>query len=292
MGLFNRSKKPKELIRHRAMALVFCLGSDPYQICRQVEELFHLEHTGDRNELTLQQEDMEISMLACSSNDEGENGEYAKKQLQGVAGYVYQSKTDAIEIKRALFYHLRQCKALLFVSYAFNSSGPEETARKREQIMAPILDITEKLQGVATFDDSASLLDGRGRVILDKNGKSDLDWYMPSEIPVPADWAKNAPPEAMERRDRSMALLRDKHIYVTPWLPLLDESAEAPGRTAEEVLLMNTCPLRRPGSSWPPSSRAMGQSPPSLPWRRPIWTTLAPPNRHRSSTHGSMRICG
>ena len=75
MGLFNRSKKPKELIRHRAMALVFCLGSDPYQICRQVEELFHLEHTGDRNELTLQQEDMEISMLACSSNDEGENGD-------------------------------------------------------------------------------------------------------------------------------------------------------------------------------------------------------------------------
>ncbi len=235
MGLFNRSKKPKELIRHRAMALVFCLGSDPYQICRQVEELFHLEHTGDRNELTLQQEDMEISMLACSSNDEGENGEYAKKQLQGVAGYVYQSKTDAIEIKRALFYHLRQCKALLFVSYAFNSSGPEETARKREQIMAPILDITENLQGVATFDDGTSLLDGKGRVILDKDGKSDLDWYMPSEIPVPADWAKNAPPEAMERRDRSMALLRDKHIYVTPWLPLLDESAEAPGRTAEEV---------------------------------------------------------
>ena len=182
MGLFNRSKKPKELIRHRAMALVFCLGSDPYQICRQVEELFHLEHTGDRNELTLQQEDMEISMLACSSNDEGENGEYAKKQLQGVAGYVYQSKTDAIEIKRALFYHLRQCKALLFVSYAFNSSGPEETARKREQIMAPILDITEKLQGVATFDDGTSLLDGRGRVILDKDGKSDLDWYMPGGL--------------------------------------------------------------------------------------------------------------
>ena len=58
---------------------------------------------------------------------------------------------------------------------------------------------------------------------------------MPSEVPIPADWAKDALPEYIERRDRSMALLRDKHIYVTPWLPLLWERAEEPGRTAEEV---------------------------------------------------------
>ena len=33
-----------------------------------------------------------------------------------------------------------------------------------------------------------------------------------------------------------MALLREKRIYVTPWLPLLWEREEGPGRTLEEVL--------------------------------------------------------
>jgi hypothetical protein len=235
MGLLDKFKKPKELTRHRAMALVFCPESNPYQMVGQIEELFHSEHTGDRNEISLQQEDMEISMLACGSNDEGENGEYAKKQLEGVAGYVYRSKTELTEIKRNLFYHLRQCKGLLFVSYAFNSAGPAETERKREQVMAVILDIAGKLQGVATFDEGTSLLDSKGRVILDKDGKSQLEYYMPSEVPVPGDWSKDALPEYIERRDRSMALLQDKHIYVTPWLPLLWERAEEPGRTVEEV---------------------------------------------------------
>ena len=235
MGLLDKFKKPKELTRHRAMVLVFCPESNPYQMVGQIEELFHSEHTDDRNEISIQQEDMEISMLACGSNDEGENGEYAKKQLEGVAGYVYRSKTELTEIKRNLFYHLRQCKGLLFVSYAFNSAGPAETERKREQVMAVILDIAGKLQGVATFDEGTSLLDSKGRVILDKDGKSQLEYYMPSEVPVPGDWGKDALPEYIERRDRSMALLRDKHIYVTPWLPLLWERAEEPGRTVEEV---------------------------------------------------------
>lgn len=235
MGLFDKFKKPKEVIRHRAMALVFCPESNPYQICDQVKELFHIEPTGDGNELSLQQDDMEISMLACGSNDEGENGEYAKKQLQGAAGYVYQSKTELTEIKRNLFYHLRQCKGLLLVSYAFNSASPAETEKKRNQVMEPILDIAEKLQGVTTFDDGTSLLDSKGRIILDKNGGSDLDWYLPAELPLPADWLRDAPPESVERRNKSMTLLREKRVYVTPWLPLLHEKSADPGRTVEEV---------------------------------------------------------
>ncbi len=72
-------------------------------------------------------------------------------------------------------------------------------------------------------------------MILDKAGKSELEYYMPSEVPVPGSWAEDALPEYLERRDRSMGLLRDRHIYVTPWLPLLWERAEEPGRNLEEV---------------------------------------------------------
>ena len=88
---------------------------------------------------------------------------------------------------------------------------------------------------MVTFGDTLSLLDGQGRLILYREGNSALEFYMPAEIPIPADWAEEAPAGSLERRDKSMALLREKHIYVTPWLPLLWEKAEEPGRTVEEV---------------------------------------------------------
>ena len=238
MGLFNKFKKnnaPQTPQRVKGAAMLFCPEPDPRKALDQVEELFHIEHVGDRNNITLVQDDMEIILLAACPNDEGENGEYAENQLKGVAGYVYHNQTELVEIKRNLFYHLRQCKSLIQVVYSFDSAGSKETTEKEQQVMEPLYNITEKLQGVITFGDGMTLRNSKGQVILDKAGKSELEHYMPAEFPVPEDWAKDAPPEAVERRDRSMALLEERHLYVTPWLPLLWERAEEPGRTVEEV---------------------------------------------------------
>lgn len=238
MGLFDKFKKPKEPQapeRIKGAGLLFCPEPDPKKTLDQVCELFQIETVGDRNNIHLTQDDMEIILLAASPDEEGENGQYAKEQLQGVAGYVYHNQTQLLEIKRNLFYHLRQCKSLIQIIYSFDSSGPAETKEKEKQVMIPLFDITEKLQGVITFGDGMTLQNSRGQVILDKEGRSGLDWYLPAERPVPEDWAKNAPPESVERRDKSMALLQDRHIYVTPWLPLLHEQSADPGRTVEEV---------------------------------------------------------
>lgn len=235
MGLFDKFKKPKAPERVKGAGLLFCPEPDPKKALDQAGKLFQIETVGDRNNITLRQDDMEIILLACSPGDEGENGQYAKEQLQGVVGYVHQNQTQLLEIKRNLFYHLRQCKSLIQIIYSFDSASSKETQEKEKQVMAPLFDITEKLQGVITFGDGMTLRDSRGRIILDKAGKSELDWYLPSEVPVPPAWAAEAPAESLERRNKSMALLREKRVYVTPWLPLLHEQSQDPGRTAEEV---------------------------------------------------------
>ncbi len=238
MGLFDKFKKPKEPQgprRVKGAAMLFCPEPDPKKALDRIGELFQIETVGDRNHITLCQDDMEIILLSASPDEEGENGQYAKEQLQGVAGYVYQNQTEQLEIKRNLFYHLRQCKSLIQIVYSFDSASPAETAEKEKQVKAPLFDITEQLQGVITFGDGMTLQNSRGQVILNKEGKSELDWYLPAERPVPEDWAKDAPAESVKRRDKSMTLLREKRIYVTPWLPLLHERAEEPGRTVEEV---------------------------------------------------------
>lgn len=235
MGLLDKFKKNAVPERVNGAAMLFCPLPDCRKILEQIEELFHMEHVNEGNNITLRQGDMEIVFVAVSPEEEGENGRYAREQLQGAAGYVYQNETPLLEIKRSLFYHLRQCKCLVQIGYSFDSAGPGETKSKEKQIMAPIFTVTETLQGVVTLGNSMAMLNGRGQVILDKAGKSQLEDYMPSELPLPEDWAKDAPPESLERRNRSMELLREKGIYVTPWLPLLWEKAEEPGRRVEEV---------------------------------------------------------
>ena len=116
MGLFDKFKKPKEPQgprRVKGAAMLFCPEPDPKKALDRIGELFQIETVGDRNHITLCQDDMEIILLSASPDEEGENGQYAKEQLQGVAGYVYQNQTEQLEIKRNLFYHLRQCKSLI-----------------------------------------------------------------------------------------------------------------------------------------------------------------------------------
>ena len=113
MGMFDKLKKNRVPERVQGAAMLFCPLPDCEKILEQIEELFRLAHGEGGNNITLRQDDMEIVFLALTPEGEGENAQYARGQLQGVAGCVYQSETSLVEIKRNLFYHLRQCKSLV-----------------------------------------------------------------------------------------------------------------------------------------------------------------------------------
>ena len=234
MGLFDKLKKPQEPPkpqRSGVMELLFCPAQSLEDIMGRMEKALGVQGPGGGNRISIYQDDIVVTFTGFFSGEENENGEEAKKQLQGVWAYFRQIKTEKVDIQRNLLYHLRQCKGLVQVNGVYD--GPQNAA-KEEAITERMCAVTEALQGVLTWGMDA-LVNSKGQIILNKESKSDLEYYMPLEIPVPADWAKNAPPESLERRDRSMELLREKHIYVTPWLPLLSERAADPGRTVEEV---------------------------------------------------------
>ena len=234
MGLFDKFKKPKEPPRQQrsgVMELIFCPAESLEHIMGRMESALGVHSPGTGNRISIYQDDMHIDFTGFVADKETENGKKAQEQLQGVWAYFRQVETEHIDIQRNLLYHLRQCQGMVSVNAVYD--GPQN-ADKEGAISERMGVVTAALQGVLTWGMDA-LVDPAGKIILSKDGKSDLEYYMPSEVPIPADWAKDAPPEAVERRNKSMALLRDRHIYVTPWLPLLWERAEEPGRTAEEV---------------------------------------------------------
>lgn len=234
MGLFDKFKKPKEPPRQQrsgVMELIFCPAESLEHIMGRMESALGVHSPGTGNRISIYQDDMHIDFTGFVADKETEDGKKAQEQLQGVWAYFRQVETEHIDIQRNLLYHLRQCQGMVSVNAVYD--GPQN-ADKEGAISERMGVVTAALQGVLTWGMDA-LVDPAGKIILSKDGKSDLEYYMPSEVPIPADWAKDAPPEAVERRNKSMALLRDRHIYVTPWLPLLWERAEEPGRTLEEV---------------------------------------------------------
>ena len=234
MGLFDKLKKPKEPPRQQrsgVMELIFCPAESLAHIMGRMESALGVHSPGTGNRISIYQDDMHIDFTGFVADKETEDGKKTQEQLQGVWAYFRQVETEHIDIQRNLLYHLRQCRGMVSVNAVYD--GPQN-ADKEGAISERMGVVTAALQGVLTWGMDA-LVDPAGKIILSKDGKSDLEYYMPSEVPIPADWAKDAPPEAVERRNKSMALLRDRHIYVTPWLPLLWERAEEPGRTVEEV---------------------------------------------------------
>lgn len=234
MGLFDKFKKPKEPPRQQrsgVMELIFCPAESLEHIMGRMESALGVHSPGTGNRISIYQDDMHIDFTGFVADKETEDGKKTQEQLQGVWAYFRQVETEHIDIQRNLLYHLRQCQGMVSVNAVYD--GPQN-ADKEGAISERMGVVTAALQGVLTWGMDA-LVDPAGKIILSKDGKSELEYYMPSEVPVPGSWAEDALPEYLERRDRSMDLLRDKHIYVTPWLPLLWERAEEPGRTVEEV---------------------------------------------------------
>ena len=234
MGLFDQFKKPKQAPRQQrsgVMELIFCPAADLEDIMGRMEAALGVQGGGAGNRISIYQEDMKVTFTAFVARKDTEDGRKTQEQLQGVWAYFRQVKTEHVDIQRNLLYHLRQCQGMVQVDGTYD--GPQN-ADKEGAISERMGVATQALRGVLTWGMDA-LVDPKGQVILSKDGRSDLEYYMPNELPLPADWAKDAPPESIERRNRSVALLREKHIYVTPWLPLLHERSEEPGRTAAEV---------------------------------------------------------
>lgn len=231
MGLLDKFKKPQPPQRVGVRELIFCPAESLEDIMGRMEDAFGMERSGGGNRITRRNGDMEITFTAFLSGEEGENGKYAREQLQGVWAYFRRTETEHTDIQRNLLYHLRQCNGVIQVDATYN--GPQN-ADKEADISAQMGIAVEALQGVLTWGMDA-LVNSRGQVILGRDGKSGLEYYMPAERRPGPDWAAGAPESSMERRNRSVALLREKHIYVTPWLPLLSEREEEPGRTVEEV---------------------------------------------------------
>lgn len=227
MGLFTR-KKPKEQVEYNE--LIFCPSGSREEILSTLEQTFGLEHSAGGNQITLTQGDLMVAFLVQTARDEGEDGKYAQEQLQGAWHYFRDVKTEQVEVQRNVLHHLRRCQGLIRIYAVYHGL---ENGEKEDAIWSQIWRAALAVQGLVTRG-MDTLCSASGQPIFDRQGHSELSFYMPPACPLPEEWRERNP-QGCARRERSVKTLEEKNIYAMSCLPLLWEDEEKEGRTLREV---------------------------------------------------------
>ncbi len=192
----------------------------------QIENIYDANDSKNNNIFTFKNDGM---LMIFTVHTKDEDKKYTEEQLKGVYDYFYQINTEHLEIKRNLLHHLHMCQSVIEIYASYNESNQDDEAL----VINQILDTTINLNGLLT-NGMEMLCNGMGKCILDVDGDSDFEYYMPPMYPIPDSW-KEEFPEYCERRERSIKLLQEKHLYTMSLLPLISENETDEGRSIRDI---------------------------------------------------------
>jgi len=187
---------------------------------------------GEVNCGVISSNDLQMEVIAYGNDLGEESTEFIRKQINSVCGYLASIETEHVDIKINALHQIMRSKGFIFVKYTYEG---EENKGKESLIIKPMLQVLPRVKGLVLINDGLTLLNEEGKVILTEDGKSQLQWFMPYERPVGEDFFQGAPEDALRHRNESLAKIKERHIHVTEWLPLIESEADAHFRSAEEI---------------------------------------------------------
>lgn len=172
-----------------------------------------------------------------------ELGEEAKKFLEeqknGIVGHFWQApaeKMQDVDRKINVLHQLKRTNGFCSINYSFQGIHAEEM---KKDLMEDLTRTLAPLQGLLLVagGNPDHLLDASGRIILDDNGKSQVDRFMPymnrTLIEAPREGISD---EQMRRRAKSRQYFEARGIYVPEGYPYIESLSDAKIRSVEEMV--------------------------------------------------------
>lgn len=178
-----------------------------------------------QNRLTIKGEEYAAHVVVISRTMSEELSQLVKDQTEKVWQHFHQVETEHADLKINLLHQIRLTRALVQL----------QCDGEIQALQDGLLAAAKACQGILLVDSARSVLDSRGVLLLDDTGHSEAEGFLPLEVAVPAEYWQGAQEEQIQRRNRSMAMAREKGIHVTQWLPLLPPADAACRRTPQEI---------------------------------------------------------
>lgn len=213
-------------------SFILCAEPEFDKIKKTLCECFKMPSDEEGNTLKLTNRDIELEMAIFTKGTSDEVKEFIEKQVNTVAGHFHEVETKFIDIKINVLHQIRFTNGFVSVHYSFEE---DNTINKEGIVLKNIVPALKKLQGVLLVEQGSILLDENASVILSDDGRSELKKYMPYEKEVGRDYYKGITLEQIERRNRSLEEIKKREIFVTNWLPFIENKGQAAIRTPKEI---------------------------------------------------------
>ncbi len=192
------------------------------------------------------------------------------------------------------------------------SFEPDDNDDRMNYILGSIFAAAKEVNGLIMMPDM-SLFNGDGELVLSIEGKSDLSEYTPIGNADAIDGSEEESPEDAARRERSIAVLKQKNISYLPTLRSAVAEAKANIRQPEEVArrlfamfaVCVYCEARGGGETWDEAQKYLEKADETLggllrdslsPRRKSSWPSKTPTRNGLRSSDGGMNaatsLCG
>lgn len=153
-------------------------------------------------------EDAHLKMVVYSAEMSEEAKQYVQTRKKIVREHFREVETEHMDVKINLLHQILMTSSVVEIDCIYK----EKTGVGRENHIRELFTgFLPKLKAIMVTEDETEILGEEGRLLLSDQGRM----------------------ESAKRRERSMELIRNRHIYVPAWLPLLESEEEVRLRSAE-----------------------------------------------------------
>ncbi|MDE6314185.1 MAG: DUF4272 domain-containing protein [Lachnospiraceae bacterium] len=234
MGLLNRNKKekPQQQEPSEQTFMMFSRETDMETIMSAFADSFEIQHPSGGNMLHLENQEtiLEIHVFLESMNEEWKQN--IQNQKEGMRRFFALAENENLAVKQNLIHYIGQCHAFIIIEL----TSKRENAQKEDfrTVVPVLLESLKRMDGILVLDDGMAILDENGKLILHRDGRSEVERFFPFTYVESPEIFQNCTKGQIERRNKNMKALFDRDIY-TCELPLNEDDEKVQLRSHQEV---------------------------------------------------------
>lgn len=210
---------------------LLCMEPELDAILYTLGDAFGVQPVGG-NVLACSQGDLHMRFVVLTKRMGEEQKQSIEQNLERIWAHFYQVDTPYHDLKVNLLHQIQMTRSLVSLVCSF---VPEEGVQKEAVVWKILSENLPALRGVMLVENGRCFLDEKGSVLMADDGSSQAGSFFPLCDEPEESLFVGAARDQLERRRASLDFLKQRQIFVTPWLPLLESEGQAVVRPVQEV---------------------------------------------------------
>lgn len=213
---------------------LLCIEDSLEEIMSVFCDYFAIENSGEGYTLNLKNGNVELNIDIITKNM---NKDFITDQIRKIWGYFRQVDAQETNIKINLLHQIKCFNSFISINCK------HETGQDFDMITDTVLDIMKNLKCLLLINDGRTFVNKENEIVLNDSGETEVSSFMPYKQIDEYKFFCGVLPEQIERRNKSIEILRERNIYTMEWLPLIESKDKCHFRTAEEIAGRAACLL-------------------------------------------------